>query len=391
MPSALSVVFILPGDGSGRESAEHKLKGYLTIGSLASALRDRQFLRRFARRLTDWNGAESDPPAVRVEVLSLGSRPAGQTISAFLSGRFADLSPAPDIIAVTATSAHLEPAEEIAAAAARCFPQALRVVGGPHASVLPEDLLLHAAFHVACIGEGVETLAELVLRRQATGAEDFHRIDGIAFKDASGLVQVTPARRPVFALDEYPPPSASLDVFGIPDPPGPAARYPVSVLAGFGCPHDCIFCAQRRIHAGSVRERSAESIFAEVRQLHARGFRKFAFVQETFLNRPKRVRRFCRYVREEGLAIEWTIEARADQVSLDMLSEMRSAGLKFLQLGVESGDEALLRTIRKSISREQIVQVVEWCRALGIHTAFYMLVGLPGQGWQSILRSARLI
>jgi anaerobic magnesium-protoporphyrin IX monomethyl ester cyclase len=393
MPSTLSVLFISPSVGTPQVFEEDQLKSYLAIGTLASTLRDGPFLQNLAQQMAAAAPAVAvDPPAVRVELLHFEGKPAIQTVSDFLAERAAALNLRPDIIAMTATSVHLELAEELAAAAARHFPHALRVVGGPHASVRPEDFLRHSDFHAACIGEGVETMAELALRWTLAKEKNFTPIAGIAFKDARENVHRNPPRRPLFHLDDYPFPSDSLDLFWPHlDDPEQNARFPVSVLAGFGCPHDCIFCAQRCIHAGKVRERSAESIFAEVERLYTRGFRKFAFVQETFLNSRRRVRRFCELVGKSGLGIEWTVEARADQVNREGLMRMRSAGLKFLQLGVESGDEELLRAIGKDIRRDHIVRVTEWCRELRIHSAFYMLVGLPGQGWQSILRSALLV
>ncbi len=390
MPSALSVLFVNPFAGTPTMLEAERLKSYLAIGSLASALRDGPFLKRFGQRLAPDRLAVPEP--VHVELLHLAGRPAEQTIFAFLAEHAAGRPQPPDILGVTATSAHLEEACELAAAASRLFPQALRVIGGPHVSVRPEETLRGSDFQVACVGEGVETMAELALRWPAAREEGLARVEGIAFKDATGYVHRNPPRRPLFLLDDYPFPSNSLDLFWphLGDP-RQNAGFPVSVLAGFGCPHDCIFCAQRRIHAGQVRERSGESIFSEVERLYARGFRRFAFVQETFLNNCRRVRRFCDLVRQSGLEIEWTVEARADQVRREGLLEMRSAGLKFIQLGVESGDEDLLRTLGKQVSREQIVRVTEWCRELRIHTAYYMLVGLPRQGWQSILRSALLV
>ncbi len=154
----------------------------------------------------------------------------------------------------------------------------------------------------------------------------------------------------------------------------------IYILSGYGCPHDCIFCAQRSIHHKKIRERSAENIFEEISQLFARGFRKFAFVQETFLNRKNRIDSFCRLIEDSGMQIEWTAEARADQLVYGQLKQMKSAGLRFLQIGVESGDPDLLKKLGKNTALDQIVQVRNWCRELKINTAFYLLVGLPGQG-----------
>jgi radical SAM superfamily enzyme YgiQ (UPF0313 family) len=394
MHRSLVILFVNPSGGTAQPAAQDQLKGYLTLGSLASALRDKTFLRRMAERLGIGNPAPAGPelPGHAVHVLQLASQPGDQPITRFLEAAFGVLPKAPDLVGMTATSADLEEACEVARLAARFFPSALRAIGGPHASVLPEETLRHSEYQLACFGEGVETLAELLLRWPPAEEKALARLAGIAYKDSGGNVHRNPPRRPLLPLEDYPFPSASLDLFWPHlDTPDKNGQYPVSVLAGYGCPHDCSFCAQSCIHAGNVRERNAASIFAEVERLYARGFRKFAFVQETFLNNRQRVRRFCELLSASGLEIEWTAEARADQVSRNSLAEMRSAGLKFIQLGVETGDEELLRSIGKTVSREQIVRATAWCRELGIHTAFYMLAGLPGQGWQSILRSALLV
>jgi hypothetical protein len=88
------------------------------------------------------------------------------------------------------------------------------------------------------------------------------------------------------------------------------------------------------------------------------------------------------------MQIEWTAEARADQLDYEQLKRMQTAGLHFIQIGVESGDPALLEKIGKGIDLDQIIKLRNWCSRLKIHTAFYLLVGLPGQDWQSVLRSA---
>jgi hypothetical protein len=217
-------------------------------------------------------------------------------------------------------------------------------------------------------------------------------VEGIAFKHDGDRVRFNPLRVPLLELDEYPYPSDSLDLFR------KSARDPaenqnqlIYILSGYGCPHDCIFCAQRRIHGRKIRERSAGNIFEEIRRLYAGGFRKFAFVQETFLNRQKRIDEFCRLIEASGLRIEWTAEARADQLDYEQLKKMRTAGLHFIQIGVESGDPVLLDKIGKGTDLGRIIQIQDWCRQLKIHTALYLLAGLPGQDWKSVLRSALFI
>jgi radical SAM superfamily enzyme YgiQ (UPF0313 family) len=390
-----SILFVNPSIGTKRYTAEDRLRSYLSLGTLASALKNRSFLKRFSRRLGRPEiifNSESEYPVFDIFVLNLSLLPVHQPISKYFSDFLKQLRQTPLMVCMTATSAHLDEAGEIARAAKQHVPTAVRIIGGPHVSVVPTDYLKGSEFQVACIGEGVETLSEMALLLWVQSDPDYQTVGGIAFKDRHDQVYLNPLRTPILDLDEYPFPSDSLDLFW--EDNGAARenrRHLVYLLSGYGCPHDCIFCAQRRIHGKSIRERSANNIFEEIRRLAARGFCKFAFVQETFLNRKTRVEKFCRLIENSGLKIEWTAEARADQLDCGQLKRLQSAGLRFIQIGVESGDPVLLDQLGKHINLDQIINLRDWCCNLKIDTAFYLLVGLPGQSWQSVLRSALFI
>jgi radical SAM superfamily enzyme YgiQ (UPF0313 family) len=386
-----SILFVNPSLGTKRYAEEDKLRSYLSLGTLAAALRNRTFLKRFAVRLGKKEiifNSESDYPAFEIVVLNLSLKPARLSIREHFSDFLKQFSQTPLMVCLTTTSAHLDEAAEIARAAKQILPAALRIIGGPHASVAAAEFLCTSQFQAACIGEGVETLSEIAIRLSLVGKLDFSEIEGITFKH-DNKVYSNPLRVPLLELDEYPFPSDSLEFFrGTTENPAENQNQLIYILSGYGCPHDCIFCAQQRIHGRKIRERSAENMVAEIRCLYARGFRKFAFVQETFLNRKKRIDAFCRLIADSGMQIEWTAEARADQLDYEQLKRMQSAGLRFIQIGVESGDPALLKKLGKGIDLDQIIQVRNWCSQLKINTAFYLLVGLPGQSWQSVLRSA---
>jgi len=390
-----SILFVNPSLGTPRYTDEDRLRSYLSLGTLASALRDRAFLKRFAERLGRKEiifNSESDYPVFDIFVLNLSLKPARRSIRHYFSDFLKQFRQTPLMVCMTATSAQLDEAGEIARAAKLCVPAAIRIIGGPHVSVVPTDCLMRSEFQVACIGEGVETLSEFALLLGRESDPDFSTIAGLAFKDRNGQVYLNKLRTPLLDLDEYPFPTDSLGLFWEHvKTPEANRKHLIYILSGYGCPHDCIFCAQRSIHGKSIRERSAHNIFEEIRQLAARGFYKFAFVQETFLNRKRRIDEFCRLVIDSGLEIEWTAEARADQLDYEQLKGMQSAGLRFIQIGVESGDPVLLKNLGKHIDLDQIINLRNWCCNLKINTAFYLLVGLPGQSWQSVLRSAIFI
>ena len=387
-----SILFVNPSLGTQRYTDEDKLRSYLSLGTLAGALMNRAFLKRFAERLGKKEiiiDSKSDYPVFDIVVLNLSLKPGRRSIPEYFSDFLKQFKQTPLMLCMTTTSAHLDEAQEIARTAKQMVPAALRIIGGPHVSVAAGDFLNHSEFQMACIGEGVETLSEIALLVSIVGNPDFSMIEGITFKYGNGRVYSNPLRVPLFELDDYPFPSDSLEFFRSSTADlAENQNQLIYILSGYGCPHDCIFCAQRSIHGRKIRERSAENIIEEISYLFARGFRKFAFVQETFLNRKKRIESFCRLIEDSEMQIEWTAEARADQLDYEQLKRMQTAGLRFIQIGVESGDPVLLKQLGKGIDLDQIIQLRNWCSRLKINTAFYLLVGLPGQDWQSLLRSA---
>ncbi len=386
------ILFVNPSLGTTRYKKEDILRTYLSLGTLASALTNRGFLKRFCRCLGKEAfifDDESAYPDFDLRVIHLSLKPDRQTVHDYLSAFLRQVGISPLMVCMTATSAQLDEAEAVACAAEQIAPGALRIIGGPHVSVVADEYLECSEFQVACIGEGVETLSELALLISSCNHHDFSSVLGIAFKESTGRVQTNPRRIPLFDLDAYPFPSDSLALFwGQASLKEKHQNHIYYILAGYGCPHNCIFCSQRAIHDTRIRERSAENIFQEITGLSKKGFRKFAFVQETFFNRKKRIETFCKMIEASVMDIEWTAEARVDQLKYRELKRMRSAGLRFVQIGVETGDSELLEHLGKNVDLDRVIEVRRWCIDLQINTVFYLLVGLPGQGWQSIFRSA---
>ena len=270
-----SILFVNPSLGTPKYSDEDRLRSYLSLGTLASALSNKIFLKRFAERSGKKKiifDSENDYPAFDIFVLNLSLMPGGLSIKEYFSDFLKQFQPSPRLaplmICMTATSAQLDEAEKIARAARQMVPGALRIVGGPHASVAAEDFLCNSEFQVACIGEGVETLCEIALLVAGVENFDLSMTPGIAFKHANGQAHANPLRLPLFEVDDYPFPSDSLRFFrALATDPAENRNQLIYILAGYGCPYDCIFCAQRRIHGRMIRERSAENIIEEIKRL----------------------------------------------------------------------------------------------------------------------------
>jgi radical SAM superfamily enzyme YgiQ (UPF0313 family) len=96
---------------------------------------------------------------------------------------------------------------------------------------------------------------------------------------------------------------------------------------------------------------------------------------------------------ERGLDFPFAFSAitRASMVTRELLQAMRRAGLVHVNFGVESGDNAILRAIRKGITTEQVVRALEWSKEEGLHTACNFMLGFPQETPAALERTLRFM
>jgi len=151
-------------------------------------------------------------------------------------------------------------------------------------------------------------------------------------------------------------------------------------------PHNNFFANYVLVHnCGSAkikkwRPRSPENVIKELELLvNKYNIRAFYFVDDIFSFNKDRVYAICRLMKERLPPIKWRATTRVDLVNYDLLKEMKSAGCDVLSFGLESGNEQILKNIRKGASLERTRQTVEWCHELGIKVKGFFIIGLPGE------------
>jgi len=110
------------------------------------------------------------------------------------------------------------------------------------------------------------------------------------------------------------------------------------------------------------------------------GIREFFFYDDTFTINRERVLEICRAVTDSGLDVLWDIRARVSTVDRDVLEALHAAGCVRIHLGIESGNEDVLRRMRKGVDLDHARDVFRWCRQIGIQTLAYFMIGFPGEG-----------
>ncbi len=293
----------------------------------------------------------------------------------------------PGLVGISSTTVAFHRALEVAAEIRRHRPDLPIVLGGPHVSSNVRHAMSFPVFDFAVLGEGEATLEELACAIETGG--DPARVEGLAFRRGGELI-VNPPRPPLQDLDSLPCPAYDLipDLAVYAPPPCNYKKRPVAnVITSRGCPNACTFC-DRSVFGQCLRQRSAANIAAEIEDLHRTyGVREIAFVDDTFTIRPARIRELFQLLDAKKLSFPWTCMSRINTVDRDVLQFMRDRGCWHISFGIESGNEEILRRIRKHISLEQVRRVVAWCRELGIRTKGFFIIGHPGETPETIEQS----
>jgi radical SAM superfamily enzyme YgiQ (UPF0313 family) len=292
----------------------------------------------------------------------------------------------PDMIGMTVNILSIKMALEYGELLKKAFPAARLVLGGPHASVTGSRILeKHPWVDAIVVGEGEMTMAEIADR--AGQKELFHGILGVIFRRGQEIIDN--GQRPLIAdIDTLPRPAYHL----LPDLSRYRSRsraFPVGyIFTSRGCPAACTFCY--RNFGTQWRPRSPENVLAEIGFLRETyGIRQLDILDDNFTFDGARAARILEMIIEKrwDLKINLQIGVRVHSLTPELLKTMKRAGVFKFGFGVESGDEAMLKRIKKGLQLERAVELVRNARSLGLITHGYYIIGFPGDTPESMQRT----
>ena len=118
--------------------------------------------------------------------------------------------------------------------------------------------------------------------------------------------------------------------------------------------------------------------------LNSLNFHQINIADDLFTANRKHCLAVCDEIINRRLELKWTSFARVDTVSEEILTQMKAAGCSAVSFGVESGNPQILKTIKKGITREQVVAGGDMCRRTGVTPHASFILGLPGETPQTI-------
>lgn len=176
---------------------------------------------------------------------------------------------------------------------------------------------------------------------------------------------------------------------------GKPYRYPfvrsrrfATVLTEFGCPYRCNFCVMSTL---GWQIRPVENVLTELDSLRELGCRELFFLDQTFGIQKDRTRRLLETMAARRYGFGWVCFSRPDLLDDRLTAAMKRAGCHTVILGVESGDEAILRASLKDTRTEQVRRGFEACGRAGLRTVATVILGLPEETGQTFRKTMRFL
>ena len=248
------------------------------------------------------------------------------------------------------------------------------IAGGPHPSARTAEALEHFDFVV--IGEGEETLPELILALRGCG--DVDEVRGIAFRNPDGIRKTDP--RPHVDLDAYPPFIENL-------------RAPIEISRG--CPYNCKYCQTPRLFGTKMRHRSAAPIvfhsnyLSDIRFISPNAFAYGSDGRHTALHR---VNELLASLRGRVYFGTFPSEVRPEFVTDELLEILKEhCANTSIHIGAQSGSDAVLSEAHRGHSRHDVEVALEICRAHSVTPVVDFIFGLPTEVAADQLQSLELV
>ncbi|MFZ0589473.1 MAG: hopanoid biosynthesis associated radical SAM protein HpnJ [Bryobacteraceae bacterium] len=161
----------------------------------------------------------------------------------------------------------------------------------------------------------------------------------------------------------------------------------VSFYTTRGCPAQCTFCLWPQTHSGHRwRLRSSTDIANECRYVQENfpGLKEIFFDDDTFNYQKARTLDLCSKLKP--IKMTWSCTSRVT-TDYDTLKAMKEAGCRLLIVGYESGEQQILKNIKKGATIDMARRFTANCKKLGLTIHGDFMVGLPGETRESIRKS----
>jgi radical SAM superfamily enzyme YgiQ (UPF0313 family) len=215
------------------------------------------------------------------------------------------------------------------------------IAGGYHASVMPDSLLPY--FDTVVIGEGEEVFDRALNN------------NGII---SNGLIDLNNVKSPK---------GVNLINYGI----NQSGKKTGTIITSRGCPFDCSFCG--KIYS-KIRYEPIENVLNQIEDYKKANFEAIYFLDDVFTLNEDRMKSIV-----EQVKMPFRVTTRSDLINESKLEILARNGCEWLSMGIESGNNEILKKSNKRMTKEQNERAIILANKYGIKTKGFFIIGLPGE------------
>lgn len=267
------------------------------------------------------------------------------------------------------------------------------VWGGIHPTLLPEQTLENEYVDYVVAGEGEYSYANLLECLHQGG--DPSTVDGVwTIKDGKPAGSTPTQFIDLRTLPNIPYELVDVERYIRRRPDVGSERY-FETITSRGCPHPCSFCYIDTVHNRRWRIMEPPVIVEKIKDLQRRfNVDTILFREDNFFVDRKRVEAFAKLLLKEKVKVQWSASCRIDyfyKYQPDFVDLIRDSGACLLTFGVESGNNRILRFIKKFITVDQILEVADKVNRHGMTGSYHFMTGFPTETEEEFLDTCRLI
>ncbi len=272
------------------------------------------------------------------------------------------------------------------------FPNVYILMGGEHVTGFPEYSLEQAPLDGVVMGEGEETIVQLLEHIEKKLPLD--DVAGIAYKTSEGLVRVNSRRNRMKGIDSIAKPA--WDLFDIDkynevnQPHGSSHGKFMPMLATRGCPFSCTFCTSPNMWTTEWIPRDYKLVVDEMQEYQREyDVSDFQFEDLTAIVRSDWIINLCDEIIKRGMKITFQLPSgtRSEGIDFEVATKLKAAGCHEFSFAPESGDPRVLKAIKKKVSLPKMFDSARQALKAGINVGCFFIIGFPEDNYRSVLRT----
>jgi anaerobic magnesium-protoporphyrin IX monomethyl ester cyclase len=264
----------------------------------------------------------------------------------------------------------------------RRLPDTPIVLGGEHVTSMPELCLLTSKADYLVLGEGEETVVEL-LQALETGMPHAEML-GIGYRDGDDVV-VNPRRERTLAIDDIARPAwhlIDLDTYHEHRWMGGMWSHnkSVPILATRGCPYQCTYCSAPNMWTPRWIPRDPKLVVDEIEYYYREfGARNFPFQDLTAIIQRQWIIDFCTELLDRGLDLTWQMPTgtRSEAIDDEVAQLLKRTGMISMAYAPESGSEETRKLIKKKMKTDRMLSSMRSAVAADLNVMVFMVIGFP--------------